>query len=262
MREKRSGSTQTALFNAAEAKDNNIIGKKLQEERRTMRLSLDDVSAKLETYGISVKKSAVSKWENGVTIPNAYQMLAICAAFGVDDSVSYFSGNQTLNQEGRRKVSEYREDLISTGKYTPEPVAKKIIYIQMPVSYLSASAGTGDFLDEENFEMMSFPESAVPDGADFAVKVHGDSMEPVYSNGQTVWVKKCSELNPGDVGIFTLDGNGYIKMYDEHEPEDVDQYTDCDGVMHMQPVLVSYNDKYSPIVVTSDQRLEIVGKVL
>ena len=51
------------------------------------------------------------------------------------------------------------------------------------MSNLSVSAGTGAFLDEGSFEMVSFPASTVPDGADFGVRVSGDSMEPVYHDG-------------------------------------------------------------------------------
>ena len=53
-------------------------------------------------------------------------------------------------------------------------------YIEMPVSNLAVSAGTSEFLNEGNFEVVSFPEKSVPKGADFGVRVSGDSMEPVY----------------------------------------------------------------------------------
>lgn len=64
----------------------------------------------------------------------------------------------------------------------------------MPVSNLAVSAGTGEFLEEGNFEMVSFPEKSVPKGADFGVRVSGDSMEPVYHDGQIVWVEECETL--------------------------------------------------------------------
>ena len=68
-----------------------------------------------------------------------------------------------LNPEGLRKLREYRDDLIATGKYR---VVAKHSYeeecIDMPISTLSVSAGTGTFLDEGNFETISFPKSAVP----------------------------------------------------------------------------------------------------
>ena len=47
----------------------------------------------------------------------------------------------------------------------------EIRYLDMPVSDLPVSAGTGAFLDEGNFEMVSFPESSIPDGAEFGVRL-------------------------------------------------------------------------------------------
>lgn len=259
---KSSDSTQDTLFNAAVAKDENIIGKKITEERKARKLSLDDLSALLEKHGVPVLRGAISKWELGNTTPNGYQLLALCEIFGIDDFLSFFSGKQELNYEGRRKVTEYKSDLIATGKYSPTPVIPKITYIQMPISYMAASAGTGNFLDDENFEMQSVPQNAVPAGADFGIRVAGDSMEPVYTNGQIVWVKECSALNPGEVGIFMLNGEGYIKMFSDQEPNNVEDFTDSTGVVHKQPVLVSYNSNYAPIVVSENDRLQIVGKVL
>ena len=115
-----------------------------------------------------------------------------------------------------------------------------------------------------NFETISFPKSAVPDRADFGVRVCGDSMEPVYHDGQIAWIQECSELSPGEVGIFMYDGDGYIKMYDEQEPCEAERYdfTDSDGTLHMQSVLISYNKKYEPKLVSPLVRFSIVGRVL
>ena len=46
-------------------------------------------------------------------------------------------------------------------------------------------------------------------------------------------------MKPGDVGIFVLDGEGYLKAYDEREPDagDAEDYLDSDGVLHRQVVL-------------------------
>ena len=64
---------------------------------------------------------------------------------------------------------------------------------------------TGAFLAEGNFEMISFPESSIPDGAEFGVRVSGDSMEPVYHDGQIVWVQQCETLRTGEVGVMIYD---------------------------------------------------------
>ena len=58
--------------------------------------------------------------------------------------------------------------------------------------------------------------------------------------------------------------NWYKKKYDEHIPDksQAEFLTDSYGVVHNQPVLVSLNTKYSPILISPEQRFEIVGKVL
>ena len=163
------------------------------------------------------------------------------------------------------KVREYRDDLIASGRYKPQPKVVSILkYIDMPVSNLAVSAGTGEFLEEGNFEMVSFPEKSVPKGADFGVRVSGDSMEPVYHDGQIVWVEECEKLAVGEVGIFVYDGDGYLKVYSEQEPDEHqrDAFTDSYGCLHMQPVMLSYNQAYAPKAITPDSRFQIVGRVL
>ncbi len=85
--------------------------------------------------------------------------------------------------------------LIASGKYKPQPKVVSILkYIEMPVSNLAVSAGTGEFLDERaTLRWLAFPEVSSK-GADFGVRVSGDSMEPVYHDGQIVWVEECETL--------------------------------------------------------------------
>ena len=170
-----------------------------------------------------------------------------------------------LNEIGMAKMRSYRDDLIASGRYRPQSKDdNQIRYISKAVSNLCVSAGTGAFLDEGNYEMVSFPENAVPPDADFGVRVSGDSMEPVYHDGQIVWVQKCETLSVGQVGIFVYDGEGYIKRYGEQQPENdsVDAYIDSYGVIHMQPVLISYNRNYADKIVRPENQFEIVGRVL
>ena len=166
----------------------------------------------------------------------------------MEDNLSQFIAEGVkpeLNEEGLRKVASYKADLIASGRYKPQLKACNIIkFIEMPVSNLAVSAGTGEFLDEGNFEMVSFPESSVPTGAEFGLRVSGDSMEPVYHDGQIVWVQQCEQVAVGEVGIFIYDGD--------------DSY----GNVHMQPVMLSYNQKYSPRVISANAGFQVVGRVL
>lgn len=111
-----------------------------------------------------------------------------------------------------KKVAEYEMDLIASRRYQPnteEPA--EIDYIMMPVSELPVSAGLGAFLEGEMFQQIQVPASSVPAGAEFGIYVSGDSMEPRYHSGQIVWVKRCEELECGDIGIFVYDDCGYLK---------------------------------------------------
>ena len=250
-------------YNAEEEKEKNLIGLRIEAARERLGLSRADLRYLIGTYGVNLHRDIIRRWEIGETFPSGYQLIALSCALNLDDGISYFGGlNKELNDEGQRKVAGYRRDLIATGFYTPAPTV--IEYIDMPVSYLPASAGTGAFLDEGNFEMVSVPKSSVPKGAKFGVRVSGDSMEPVYNDGQLIWVQPVKELHPGEEGIFTLDGKGYVKSYSIKEPDESvrEAFTDMYGVVKPQPVLISYNKRYDPIVVTPDQRFEIIGRVL
>ena len=254
-------------YSAKTEKQNNVIGTRLSEELKNRKLSKKEFCTTLKDFGVDVSQSALGKWTNGLTVPNAYQLLAICYALDLEDGLAAFTGEHTplLNEAGAEKVRAYREDLIATGKYNPLPTPMNTIrYIDKPVSNLRVSAGTGSFLDEDNFEMVSFPENAVPAEADFGVRVSGNSMEPVYHDGQIVWVERCETLSIGQVGVFVYDGEGYLKSYGEREPDesDRDAFTDSYGRLHMQPVLISYNKDYSDRIISPERGFRVIGRVL
>ena len=78
-------------------------------------------------------------------------------------------------------------------------------------SCLLTSAGTGEFLDDENIEMREFPDSPQVREADIIIPVDGDSMEPAISDGDELCVKLCDDIDVGEIGVFIVDGKGYVK---------------------------------------------------
>ena len=119
----------------------------------------------------------------------------------------------------------------------------EVRFIDMPVSLLRVSAGTGAFLDEDSFETVSFPETQIPHGAEFGVRVSGDSMEPAFRNGDLVLVAHTREIREGEIGIFLVDNEGYIKEYRK------------DG-------LHSHNPEYRTMTFREDQAVRCVGRVI
>lgn len=106
-----------------------------------------------------------------------------------------------------------------------------------------ASAGTGNFLDESASTRFAYKVGTVPDGAQYAVTVSGDSMEPDFHNGDIVFVQKVEELSPGDIGLFVVRGDVFIKELGHGE-------------------LLSHNPAYPPIKLHDGERVYTLGKVL
>lgn len=254
-------------YDAAAEKDQNVVGLRIAEARKNKGFSQASFCKYLRGFGVDVSSNAVGKWEIGSTIPNAYQLIAVCVALGMEEQLPYFMKNYApaLNEEGKRRVEEYKADLIASGKYRPAPKFKQVIrYREVDLSDLAVSAGTGNLLDEGSFTKVKFPENLIPDGADFGVRVSGDSMEPAYHDGQIVWVQKCDRVGVGEVGIFIYDGEGFLKMYSEQEPDEdiADEFTDGYGNVTAQPVLISFNEAYDPRPVRPNLGFKVVGKVL
>ena len=255
-------------YDAQTAHDNNYVGHQIRAARKTKALTIPALAEKLSEYGITVTRHGISKWETGGAVPNAYQLMALCYALEIEDCLPYFSGKlrpPVLNKLGLRKVEEYREDLIASGRYIPDEEDNVIPMRDIRILRdFPASAGTGAWLEDQDFEIRRFPAADVPARADFGIRIQGDSMEPTYHDGQYVWVEQCTELCPDEVGIFIYDGESYIKVYGEQEPEEDQKelYLDSEGILHKQPVLISYNQKYRPKPVSPNLSFKIVGKVL
>lgn len=257
-------------FLVSEAAADNILGKKLSEARKDKKIRQAAFVKLLEEYGISMSSSSYSCWETGARTPNAYQFLALCRALDIEDVMGTFlgdhgevSGTELLNEEGQELVRKYIQLLIHSGEYDRQSESDTDV-VDLKMYLQTASAGSGQFLDDDSHEIISLPRSVVPAGTEFVVKVSGDSMEPAFYDQQLAFVKRTVELHPGDLGIFLLDGNGYIKKYGEEMPEEaeMEEYLYSSGDVQKKPVLLSLNPKYDPIRVTQNNEFQIIGKVL
>ena len=264
-------------FNIQEASKNNLLGEKLAKARKEQKIRQGEFVRLLKDYGIDMSSSSYSCWETGARTPNAYQLLALCRALEIDDVMGYFldgtireSGMDLLNEEGQKLVRQYVRLLNKSGEYsrftTQEDIESKESdnLIDLELYLQAASAGTGQFLDNDVHERISLPRTIVPAGTEFALRISGDSMEPAFYSEQLAFVKRTITLSPGDLGIFLLDGESYIKKYEEEMPEadELEDYMYSSGNVQKKPVLRSLNSKYAPIHVTQNNKFSIIGKVL
>lgn len=227
------------------------IGKTIAAARREMGLNQAQLAARLTMLGVNVTNQAVCKWENGASLPNARQFMVLCAALGIDDVLGEFTDGKYgayagLNADGRRKLIEYKTLLIDSGRYSPRREMECAVVRTLPLYSLAVSAGTGQFLDGENYEMVEVG-AEVPDGSNFGVRVAGDSMEPRYHNGQIIWVRQQRSLMTGEIGIFLYDGCAYLK-----------ELVAGDETL----ALHSLNPQYDDIIISPELPLRVLGKVL
>ena len=187
--------------------------------------------------------------------PGLHVFLTLCKLLDIEDIYdAYFGKNpysvmDGLNQEGKDKIKDYAKILKASGLFEPVvaniiPFRKKEIF--MDIFGDAVSAGTGNFLTDAPKESYEVGDLA-PDNADFGVRISGDSMEPEYHNGEIAWIQQKDSICNGEIGIFYLNGDAYIKKLHD-EP---------DGLF-----LISLNKKYKPIAIQESDSFKIFGRVV
>lgn len=229
------------------------FGSIIATKRKECKLSQPQLAALMCKKGLNVKAHSISKWEKNVNLPNVLQFFALCEILKISDINQTFQvGTEAtllskLNKEGHDKALDYINLLFKSGMY----LRKESVIYQFPRRSLSlydlpVSAGTGQFLDSDRFCEIEVGDE-VATNADFGVRVSGDSMEPLYRDGQIIWIHKQETLEEGEIGIFFLDGDAYVKKY----------HHSTSGIQ-----LISLNSKYPPINVSSESTLKTFGKVV
>ncbi|MBQ9459580.1 MAG: helix-turn-helix domain-containing protein [Oscillospiraceae bacterium] len=166
-----------------------------------------------------------------------------------------------LNDDGQDKVIGYAADLVSTGRYArvePEqPVLLKMPrakrrrdgFVELRIYDQPAAAGLGNYIDAPSYSVEQYPAPLAPEGAEFGVRISGDSMEPDIPNGCTVFVRPTPAVEPGEIGIFVVDGQAYCKKLIADRRE-------------RRTKLRSLNPKYPDIVVEDETLMRTLGRVL
>lgn len=217
-----------------------------------------------------IPQSTFSSWEVGKSEPSGEMLIKLCRFYRCD-MLKEFSSDEDLNYKEWSLIEKYRfisehspdgivtVDTVLTREYSIAEQNRKqkerIDALELEQQKLSeqlhavriytyfgeiACAGPGFYFDEIPTETMEAPDM----GGDFIIGVNGDSMEPDYHNGDKLYVKKTEYISHGDVGIFTIGNECFLKEYGEEG-------------------LVSRNKDYDDIPGTEDVRLigKVIGKV-
>ncbi|MCR5324128.1 MAG: XRE family transcriptional regulator [Lachnospiraceae bacterium] len=232
----------------------NTIGPILAKYRKRKHLTQPELALLLQKEGIDVTEKGVSCWESGRTEPGYKQIFTLCKILEIKDiyeeifGVNPYNRLSLLNEVGKERANEYIDMLVSKDKYLKHDLLTSTSdqIRELRLYNLRVSAGTGNILDSDDYELITADEF-VPPAADFAVQITGDSMTPLIKDGQIVYVHSQDTLEDGEIGIFSLDGNVYCKKLLKKKKGSF---------------LLSLNKRYEPIPITETSNLHIFGKIV
>lgn len=233
------------------------IASALKRLRENTKYTADEVGAMVGKSG-----KTVNAWENGRGQPDAEMLIKLCGIYKVNNILAEFDDSNTIKQktsisiEESKLLDQYRaldyfgrkavDELLSTeyARCTEEEAAEPTIQIRH--SYYKVSAGRefllgdgDDWCDGE----IEVPDTADARKADYALTIQGNSMEPVFRNDDIILVKQQDAVDLGQIGIFVLNGEGYIKKNGGDR-------------------LISLNDEYDDILIEEYDHCQCVGKII
>ncbi len=231
-----------------------VFSENLKKSRIANGLTQDQLA---KCIGVNSGK-VVYSWERGNGKPNHDNITKICEVLKISSdvllgiSVKPFSPSvaeitkiekyRLLDEHGKTVVDyildKEFERVSAYNKKKPRKHMIKLDFYTMPVS-----AGTGNFLDDNSAQEIFVVETPDSEMADFVLEVSGDSMEPDFHDGDKVLVSSQPTVDEGEIGIFILNGEAYIKELGSNE-------------------LISHNPAYKPIRIHPDDSIYCCGKVI
>ena len=223
------------------------IGSRIKQRREELGLTQPQL-AKM----IGVSKGSIGNYESEISCPNENILIKLFSALDCDANYLYYDDitkseeqldskekslikkYRTLDPYGKKAVTSVLDIEFERCTYIPEPNREELI--EVSINYAPVSAGFGDELEDyEQWEKASVPLTPESRKADFILVVDGDSMEPKFHNGDYILVRKQPAVDIGQIGIFGVDGKGYVKKYGGDK-------------------LISLNKKYPDIPLNEDSR--------
>ena len=151
---------------------------------------------------------------------------------------------RTLDEHGKKAVDCILNVEYERVESTRTPVIPISNIITLSEFEQPVSAGTGVYLgDGSQTITREVPNTEETRKADFILRVSGDSMEPKYSDGDRLLIKRQHDVGIGEIGIFILNNEGFVKKKEKDR-------------------LVSLNPAYEDIIFNDEDSIECKGRVI
>lgn len=249
-----------------------MIGKILQELRKSKRLSVSDLASQLD-----LKPRTYQSYESEEREPNIATINKLADFYGV--STDFLLGREspppmTFEQllADKKDMSELEKRFIlvyirldkkhrdafvkalEDAAYKEEPLSDRE-YVYYPVMPNLASAGLGYELEESEAEEHCFVKPEDDINGDFAVRITGDSMEPDYPDGCYVLVRRYDDGEYPDINDVAL---FRVLTYDDTDAEGFIKVWKGDNILHS--INPAYKDIQPPTVIPVGEVVGIIAR--
>lgn len=218
---------------------------------------------------LQIPKSTITGYVKGTSLPTMGNLQKIADYFNVLKSdidlrfktvndntedglkLSLLTKYDKLTTENKKKVVDYADNKLKDQMRQQNKIhsinERNIFYVDV---LGAVSAGTGEWLTKEQHEEVAVNNE--PPTYDFALRVNGDSMTPIFSDGQIIYVNKVyenDEVRNNQFVIAELNGDAYVKkiVFDDNRKS-------CR--------LISLNKKYADIEIKKSDDFKVVGVVV
>lgn len=202
-------------------------------------------------------KTAIGNWELGLTRPDIDNVPRICQELKIPvtelldmppetalpaEDKSFLDTLHQLDKFDRNTIRQIMDRLLFQ-QDSKEKARLRRTYQPLCRYEEAAAAGfSAPMLDYTENETVYALQANVPHGTDGVIHVNGRSMEPTFRDGSYVYVDSTATVQPGQIGIFIVNGEAFIK---EYQP---------DG-------LHSHNPRYKTITTGEDTDVRCCGRV-
>ena len=169
-------------------------------------MSSNGLTAKKISTDTGISTGNISDWKRGRSMPTANKLVILADYLGC--SIDYLVG-RTDDPQLHTK-NNVMEKTSPEAENKPQKQPKKPI-IKLPIYPQPVSAGTGLDLFDADPEWIAAEKNKKTNEADFIVIVSGDSMLPKFHDGDLVLIKQTPSVQEGEIGIFSVDNESYIK---------------------------------------------------
>ena len=266
---KRTGNTYVSSTGIQSLESKSAVHRPPQASTQESTLSFGDVLRKYRLLKkatlpeladlLGVSRNTIINWESDKTRPDISAIQTLCLhldiplyeLFGITgDTKSYLSARETSLLDGYRQLSTVNQNVVTAmvDKMLEEEQNACNSYLinnfyLLPLESTPAAAGTGCAFTDAPPEYLFIKKNRYSTNADALIRVSGASMEPLYHDGDLVYVCYTQAVEDGDDVICSTVDGAVIKRLHDHK-------------LHSLNKDLSFGEK------SEDDHVAILGKVL